>query len=48
MFLHVLINSCTNKSRFAGSVILRNDMILFNTIYVNFGTFFGTFFSAFS
>jgi hypothetical protein len=26
MFLRVLSNSCTKKSRFAGSVILRNDM----------------------
>jgi hypothetical protein len=30
MFLRVLINSCTSKSCFAGSVILRNDMILLN------------------
>jgi hypothetical protein len=27
MFLRVLINSCTNKSHLAGSVILRKDMI---------------------
>jgi hypothetical protein len=39
MFLRVLIHSYTNKSRFAGSVILRNDMISLTYINLNFGTF---------